>query len=311
MTTRNRRGSRILVLLGASALLLTILALFAHPFFAITNRSGGDALVVEGWLHEEGMEEAAKLFVAGNYQRVITTGTTRPFAYYLQHGDTLILESEHPIAGDIVLSMAGLPEAKLLVEVELGTWRRLNVEQGVVDHHLQGSGQQRLRLVAESENPPPSGEAVVFIAGLHVNGKNAHAPSIHGGIKHAVGREDPLTPTFAHQARLKLIADGIPESKITAVPTWSVLFSRTLSTAIDVTVYMEAHGIHRFDVATLAVHARRTNRMYSIARAQRPGNGIVALYDPWCARWTWWGNYYGWFQMLKELAALPLPWLAE
>lgn len=306
-----RSGRLLLWFWLSAALVLTALVLFAHPFFAITRESDGRTLVVEGWLHDEGLKEAANRFRVGGYERLITTGTVRPFAYYLFHGDTMLLESDRVMDGKVELSFAGLPSGYLLTDMDDGQVIKLDALPEVADHKLMANGARTIRIIVASDSPPPSGEAVVFIAGLQVNGENAHAPWVHGLIRHADGTSEPLTPTFAHQALQKLAAKGIPEDHITAVPTWSILFSRTLSTAIDVTAYTDAHEIERFDVATLAVHARRTDRMYGIARAQRPGNGIIALYDPWCARWTWWGNYYGWYQMLKELAALPLPWLAE
>lgn len=305
------RGRTLLILLAATAVCLTLLALFAHPFFAVTRESGGKVLVVEGWLHEEGLGEAAELFHEGGYDQLITTGTSRPFAYYLSHGDTMLLGSEREAEGTIEISFAGLPGGHLRIGMGSGDVNSFDAAPEVTDHELLTPGVRTLRITVDSDSPPANGEAVVFIAGLRVNGANAHAPWMHGIIRHADGSSEPLTPTFAHQARLKLASDGVPEDRITAVPTWSILFSRTLSTAIDVTAYADAHGLSRFDVATLAVHARRTDRMYTIARAHRQGNGIIALHDPWCARWTWWGNYYGWYQMLKELAALPLPWLAE
>lgn len=308
---RNKRGNAVLIALGSAAVSLTLLAVYAHPFFAITRASGGDSLVVEGWLHEEGMEEAARLFKKGGYRRLITTGTVRPFAYYMHHGDTLSLDSERAFEGAMELSIAGLPGAGILMETTDGDWSRINADPKVSEHSMECSSRRRIRMIAESDSPPASGEAVVFIAGLLMDGENAHAPWMHGSIRRADGSVEPLAPTFAHQAKARLMANGVPEAMITAVPTWSVVFSKTLSTAIDVTAYMDALGLDRFDVATLAVHARRTDRMYAIARAQRPGNGIIALHDPWCARWSWWGNYYGWYQMLKEIAALPLPWLAE
>ncbi len=306
-----RRGRYLLILLTGLALALTALALFAHPYFAITARSGGRTLVVEGWLHEEGMAEAARLFEQGGYTHVITTGTIRPFAYYLQHGDTLELQADSLITGPVVLSFAGLSGALLEFQSSDGGAVELEAQPNVKEHTVNRSLGRQLRIIARSVNPPPQGEAVIFVAGLRLNGVNAHAPWTKGVIRKADGTHVPLTPTFAHQARQRLIALGLDPARLTAVPTWHVLFSRTLSTAIDVTAYTDAHRVDRFDVATLAVHARRTHRMYSIARSRRPGNGIVALYDPWCARWSWWGNYYGWFQMLKELAALPLPWMAE
>ena len=71
--------------------------------------------------------------------------------------------------------------------------------------------------------------------------------------------------------------------------------------------YARLHAMDGYDVATLGVHARRTWIQYQAAYPE--GRiGVVALEDPWCRRWTWWLNPYGWFQMMKELIALPGTW---
>src|SRR5207249_446895 len=45
-----------------------------HDFLAVTEPVGARVLVVEGWLGAHELNEAAKTFQAGGYQRVLTTG---------------------------------------------------------------------------------------------------------------------------------------------------------------------------------------------------------------------------------------------
>ena len=51
------------LVMGSGALAFwLVIVLFAHPFFAVVAPSGGEVLVVEGWMHDEGLKEAADLF---------------------------------------------------------------------------------------------------------------------------------------------------------------------------------------------------------------------------------------------------------
>lgn len=305
-----RAKRRFLRLLIAALLAWWAVLIFAHPWFAITRPSGGDSLVVEGWMHRQGIEEAARTFQRGGYDRILTTGTVRPFAYYLRLGDTVAVRFAVPVSGTVEMSLAGLPRAW----VQMHTDRQRTaaaIGVGSSRHRIELRNDTLLLLVAGMDTSDPQEAPVAFISGLRLNGMNVHALRHETRIRHADGSESRGTPSFAHQGLERLVESGIPSALITAVPTWRVERSRTYSCARDLTAFADSAGIGAYDVATLAVHARRTWRMHRVARGQRPGAGVIALDDRWCRRWSWWGNYYGWFQMLKELAALPAPWLVD
>jgi uncharacterized SAM-binding protein YcdF (DUF218 family) len=46
----------------------------AHPFLAISRVAGGEFMVVEGWIPEYAVGEAARLFRTGGYQKVLAVG---------------------------------------------------------------------------------------------------------------------------------------------------------------------------------------------------------------------------------------------
>ena len=299
--------------LGRAALLfvgLWLLAvLFAHPFFAVVAPSGSKVLVAEGWMHDEGLKEAATLFLEGGYEHLYLTGTPRPFAYYLHDGDTINVQFAKPTSGELLLGAAGLPGASWSLMIDGSTARSGAVDDELSDNTIDLDNARDVRIIASSKAPPPSGEPILFIGRLLMDGVNAHLLDAVMTIHRADGSEEPGRPTFAHEAYFILQGDGIPADRMTVVPTWTVDKSRTLSTAHDFISFANAHGVTSFDVATLAVHARRTRNMYRKARGAKDGVGVVALHDRWCQRWTWWMNYYGWFQVGKELVAWPAPWL--
>lgn len=73
-----KKVRRLLYILFA---VLTIVAIFfysikseIYPFFAVTKPVNGELLVVEGWIPDYALEEAAAVFRQGNYKYLVTTG---------------------------------------------------------------------------------------------------------------------------------------------------------------------------------------------------------------------------------------------
>jgi hypothetical protein len=294
----------------AWVLFVTLISVALHPYWAMTRTSGSQTLAVEGWMHEWGLEAAATRFEEGGYERLVVTGTERPFAYYLMQGDTLALQLPSQRNATIDLHIAGLPGESFIAQAD----GRPLFQQvlGADELSLQAEAQvfRTLKLFVEVPGDGPSTHVAAFIKELRIDGANAHGEDAHVSIAHADGTRTDGMPSFAHQGRQKLLAMGIDEARITVLPSWQVERSKTFSAARDMDAWARAHRIESYDVATLAVHARRTWKMHCIARQGVPV-GIVALDDPWCRRWSWWGNYYGWYQVIKESIALPAPWLVD
>ncbi|MBK9148815.1 MAG: hypothetical protein IPM12_13485 [Flavobacteriales bacterium] len=307
-----RRGWKRWLLRAALAwvLFVALVSVALHPYWAVTRTSGSCILVVEGWMHDQGLEAAAERFKEGGYERIVVTGTVRPLAYYLMQGDTLTLGFPSPRDARIDLRMAGSPMEAIVVQAD----------GRPILHHVLGMHEEALhasaralgsiRIIVAMPGAMPASHAAAFLKELRINGANAHADGIRVSIAHADGTRTEGTPTYAHQSKQKLIGLGIDKARITVLPSWKVERSKTYSAARDMDAHARANGIAAYDVATLAVHARRTWKMHRIARQGSPV-GIVALDDPWCHRWSWWGNYYGWYQVIKESIALPAPWLVD
>jgi uncharacterized SAM-binding protein YcdF (DUF218 family) len=54
-----------------------------HPFFAVVAPIKADTLVIEGWVTDANLEDAATEFRAGSYQYLLTTGATLAQGHYL------------------------------------------------------------------------------------------------------------------------------------------------------------------------------------------------------------------------------------
>ncbi|HRH37919.1 MAG TPA: hypothetical protein PK760_06210, partial [Flavobacteriales bacterium] len=278
-----------------------LLVLFAHPFFAITDLSGGKVLVVEGWMPREGLKEAAALFSQNNYDRILVTGTVRPFTYYLQAGDVIEVRFAEPVHGKLDLGTAGLPDAEWSVMADgmplLQGGGGDVVKRDTIHLHFVRS----LLISAGSASPPADGAPVIYIGGATFDGKDLHSLTSDITIRRGNGAVEDARPSYAHEGALVLREAGIPADRIQVVPTFRIEASRTLSTAHDFIAVANMNGITRFDVATLGVHARRTRGMYRNAKGSDEGIGIIALNDPKCTRWGWWSNATGWYRMMKEI----------
>lgn len=303
----------VLRVLIAFAVFVVLLSSVAHPWFAVTRTSGGRVLVAEGWMHDEGLRGTARLFREGGYERLCLTGTVRPFAYYLLKDDSIAFELQAPISGPVVLGVGGLPGAAWSLWLD-GRVVLNGVADGPVKEqtvNVPSPGFSRGALVFKAATAPGPEVPVGFVARFTVEGTNVHERIGHITIHQGDGGQREGQPTYAEQGRDRLVREGIPYDRITTVPTIAVEGSRTWSSARSFTAFARQEGIDRFDVATLGVHARRSWKMYRKAWGSNAGVGIVALNDPWCQRWSWWTNYYGWYQMIKELVALPAPYLVS
>lgn len=286
------------------SVVLALLIVFAHPFFAVTRPSGARVMLAEGWMHHEGLLEAAALFRGGGYDHLYVSGTIRPFAYYLQMGDTLEVLVDEAFTGSLVVGVAGLPGTTWKLLSEHGLLAQGSAPNHAADNTVETEVRHTvLRITADVQSSPGEGIPVLFIGTLRLNGESPHALRYPVQIRRADGSIRKGTPTFAEQGAELLREAGIPAASITAVPTFSTA-DRTRSAAEHFAAYALQSELPGYDVVTLGVHARRTWKQY--ARASKPiPVGVVSLNDPWCSRWTWWINPYGWFQVLKELLALP------
>src|SRR5262249_52453767 len=66
------RGKLFVLLAGFVG--LAVLQRSLYPWLAVTHRVSGDYLVVEGWIHTRGFEQAAAEFKKGQYRKVLTSG---------------------------------------------------------------------------------------------------------------------------------------------------------------------------------------------------------------------------------------------
>lgn len=288
----------LLVVLGTALLLLWR----SHAWLAITERSGGRVLVVEGWMDEPQLEQAAVIFRDGGYERVYTTGTVRPFAYYLVPGARLSLGPTERAFRSVEVSVAGLPACTVLVVMNGDTVLRAPTGDRITNHGIDLRGPAYSLVIACDPIYPQPGPPSVFIHALRLDGKNAHDLQAPLTIFNPDSVLLPGTPTYAESAAAFLALHGVPADRITAVPAGGDPVSRSWANAATLGHHLGGMGITALDVVTLGVHARRSRALYREALGEKVAVGVISLPDPGCPADGWWKSEKGWYTLLKEIA---------
>ncbi|MFZ1688167.1 MAG: hypothetical protein WAU70_12130 [Flavobacteriales bacterium] len=297
-----KRVTRWLIATGIAATLCAILLYFAHPWLAITERSGGKVMVVEGWMDDDHVFEAARLFKEGGYERVYTTGTTRPFAYYLSPGERIGINALPRDITALEMGVAGLPACSVVVVSGGDTLLHVPVSEQVTTHGIDRKDPLvDLRIIAEPPYPQP-GPPSIFIHSLRLNGHNAHDLGIAVRILMPDSTVHSGEPTYAEHCARVLEEAGIAHPAIETVPAGGDPVSRSWANAATLAFHLKGRGITALDVVTLGIHARRSRALYQEALGQTVVVGVIALPDPECPADGWWKSGKGWYFMLKELA---------
>lgn len=298
MKRLKRWGIGLLLLFGVMAVLLWR----SHAWLAITERSGGKVLVVEGWMDEHQLEQAAALYGEGGYDRVYTTGTVRPFAYYLVPGAHLRLGPTKDPFRSVEVSVAGLPACTALVVMNGDTVLRAPTGDRITNHGIDLRKPTNTLVIACDPIYPQPGPPSVFIHSLRIDGKNAHELEASVAIIKPDSSRLQGSASYAEHAAGILALHGVPSDRITAVPAGGDPVSRSWANAATLGHHLGGKGIAALDVVTLGVHARRSRALYRQAFGEGVAVGVISLPDPDCPADGWWKSEKGWYTLLKEIA---------
>ncbi len=296
---------------GPLAILACILAV-AHPYLAITRMSGGDVLVVEGWLPPEQLKQAADIARKGHYAHVYTTGSVRPSSYYLRLHEALELHLVPRQAVPLKLNVSGTTGAGFTLTADSTVLLNEQVAaQGSTYQVTVPAGAKQLRVLATNQRAMDLNENCIFIKRVVLDRKDVHRQPDSLFVADSYGHLQNGSPTYAHEARSRLIALGLPAEQVTAVPSWGRPDSRSWANANYFNVQAQQDGIKAFDIVTLGVHARRSMQLFQSACGDQVKVGVISLPDPLCPRRGWWRTTVGWYRMLKEIAGSPEAFAAE
>lgn len=293
------------LLVTAAAMVVFIRSI--HSFLAVQEPIGAPVVVVEGWLTDPQLQEAARIITERNAAHVYTTGTIRPFAHYLGNGDTLVVRLSEPFSGQVSIEVAGVEGGGFTLLADGAPLIRGMLTNTHQEHKAETPGSVRVMAIT-TDNEPGRGMAMdnMFIRDLRIGGTNAHHLANGGGLRRANGERAPLTPTHAAHARHRLASLGVPREKLSAIPVYGRPLSRSWSSAAHFAQQAAKDGVHDFDLITMGVHGRRSRFIYQRACGNGCEVGVITLEDHVCPPQGWWKSHLGWFLVMKEVASLPV-----
>ena len=303
-----KRGRRIFSWLVAGPVVVVLaICVEAYPYLAITRPSGSKVLVVEGWMDPVPMDAAARLALDSSYTRIYTTGTVRPFTYYLSSNEGIVVELKEPAAGTLGLEVAGAagPGAGFIIIADGDTLLRSEITTDLRPYYVHPTTPVHELLVKANNTPAPAGTPEIFIRSFSIGGVNVHRLQQEIHFIRPDGTKAPGWPTYAESARSSLIKKGVPAYRITDVPAYGYPTSRSWGNAHAFAIQARTDGITAFDIATVGVHARRSRNLFQLACGPDVRVGVIALPDPHCTKANWWKTLRGRYTMLKEVIGAP------
>ncbi|HNR54841.1 MAG TPA: hypothetical protein PKJ19_06740 [Flavobacteriales bacterium] len=304
-----KAGLWILVLLSALALGVITVAL-SFPFLTLNDPSGARVAVVEGWIDRSFMPEVRDLLIEGAYDTIYITGTPRNFSYTLRIGDTVVVDLQRPVTGELVVNTCGALNAGLVVLGDEGVILADSVFGPCVDRRAHiDRPTARLRFTPTHLGVPDPRWELVFLLYAKVDGINVHALQRTVRVHRSSGEVEPGTPSYADASAEALVALGVSWSRIRRLPTVMLGESRTWANAQRFAREAEERSIHRVDVISFGIHARRSRLTYSEACGNGVVVGIRSVEDPELRPGLWWRRPMGWLKVLRELAGVPASYL--
>lgn len=302
-----KRGRFFFWLVAGPIAVLAAMLAAAHPYLAITERSGGDVLVVEGWMSEAHLRQVATWVDSLHYQRVYTTGSVRPFAYYLKAGEAIEVRFNGPMKGPFALDASGVPGAGFIVIAGNDTVMRQEVGPGPREFLIdQGITTDRLRIASTLSVPADPAIDLLFIKYLRAGREDVHYLQDTTILIRRDSTTEAAWPTFAHKCAADLRRLGLTVP-IIPVPSWGRPDSRSWANASYFGLRARADHLTACDVITVGVHARRSRGLFRRACGPDVQVGVISLDDPECPRSGWWRKRNGWVQMLKEIGGSSEP----
>jgi hypothetical protein len=305
-----RRIFRWFLVLALFPVVFFLVALALHPYLSQTGPTDADVAVVEGWIPAGLMPAVKKEIERRGYRKIYTTGTIRPFSYWLKEHDAITVELPEPMEGGVRIVAAGLPGARLLVIADEDTVMVRQVTGDIATYWAHPARPVRTLLLRPFQSSAPGDAVVIYLHDLAVGGQDVHEFLRSIKIELGDGRIENGRPTFAHHAAYLLQELGIAPERITPVPADAAIGQRTAGNAQAFAIKARADGVKAFDVISMGVHARRSRNVFQRACGDDVVVGVISLPDPQAPPDRWWRKRIGWIRLLKELVGLPVAGLA-
>jgi hypothetical protein len=295
-----------------------------YNFLSISEPAKPDLLVVEGWLHRDGLNQAKEEFLHNKYRFILTTGFPNSDGFLMGSNGRLVFETHNQIAASkdniykISITVRGTKANKRFPHFSLFA------DSTVIGSDYTTRNKKIFSYDVKSAHPPDSvmlefdndlftalRDRNMYIYSISVNGKIFKTDN-----KRVIcyfrqnGRYylyQQLSPSSAQDAAEYLISLGIPDSLVVPVVTTRKFKSRTYASALDVKHWLDSHlsgSKFTLTVFSQGPHARRSFILYKKAFKSSADIGIISGKMQEYNSSNWWRNIMGWESVLYETVGL-------
>lgn len=279
-----------------------------YRFLAVTQRIDAPVLVIEGWVGQEGLEEALKEIQQHSYRKVIVAGLSYPFdstyAYEVSGVGGLVFDLSQqtvPAADTLTVRAAGI--AFQQVPARFSVW----VNDSLIAHAYTSDVVKAYHFPLNSMTPHTVtivfdndayekgvGDRDLLVESVQLGNAVFHArmPNVRYDLGKIDGKRLVRTDfrSESEKAVAYLQSQGIADSLLTLITTPNIEYDRTYATAVAVAQWLKAHPdvppvVHVF---SKGVHARRSWLMYQEALGNDRNVGVIACRRKSRNENNWW-----------------------
>ncbi len=304
---RNKENS---IILSVSVAVILLLA-FSSPvitdrltkYLTTTIRVDADLLLVEGWLPEKAILNAAAEFREHGYRQIVTTGISSSEPYLNMHSNGSLIfrthkwfgnyqdEGIHTIAVGARCDQAGEETAHFLVLINDQPAAEFRSKKESSYFAVRWTGKlgniDSVTIKFDNDRLDASGDINLYIKCLKVD-ERINIPYLNNSVYDITTSDGHMRiendiNSRAESARRRLILTGINPSVITAVPAGKKYVNRTLSSALAFKNWATATGseIKGINIISEGPHSRRTWTTYNkILREKYPVGILPEPYKP-------------------------------
>jgi hypothetical protein len=282
-----------------------------QPYLQVNAPVEQGVLIVEGWIPGSQLPMVEQQFRSGYYNKIVTTGTTRPFAYYLKNGERLRIKGI-PCSGlsTFQTELTGIPGAHVAVVSGLDTLLNEAVDGTVSTHSFNAIDViDSLMIHCYCTAPCDKVTDVVFIKSL-LRSCDGSAPENMHVVTSAVDRTKfsgevvAAARNYGQSAKAGLMDLGVQGSDIIALEPLNCPFGgNTLCNAETFAHHAKQYDLSKGDLISFGVHGRRSFKNYQ-RKLEGFHLGVISLTDTACTRTNWWKTAIGRRKVFKEISGL-------
>jgi hypothetical protein len=324
------RLSRHQRLVGSVILCISVIAIAAlclhnaYDYLSISRPGEPGILVVEGWLHRDGLLEAKEEFIRRKYRKIITTGFPNTDGFMMGSNGRLIFAIKDIIVRSadntysITLTIRGTKANKEYPHFSLFA------DSTIIGDDYTARRKKTFTWTVTLDSPPDS-IMMEFDNDLYTRYRDRDITVFSISVNNRVFNTDNgsvvcyfrrngryylyqrLSPNSARDAAEYLKVLGIPDSLIIPVVTTRKPKSRTYATALEVKQWMDLHPTgtrHELTVFSQGPHARRSYILYKKAFGTSADIGILSGNIREYNSANWWKSIRGWKSVLYETAGI-------